>query len=153
MDKPRGRPPLHRNRSSYIPRVELALYQELQDRAAAMQIPLSRYVDAVMAEAFDFDTPYLPRLEGYMAVSGDELRRFRREVMVVEDGPTRRGPNRRLDVNADEPLAQKIEEQCTELGMPYTYFTRALLRVAVGHPVTGVDSPVQAELELQGAAS
>lgn len=150
---PPGRPPLDRNRHAYGPRVELSLLTELQERSAALGLSLSRYCDAVLATAHGFVSPYLPDLDGYMDVSGEELRDYAESAMEHGDGVVRNGPVHRLKMHADEPLAAEVAQRCGELEMPYTDYARALLRVAVGYPVDGSGQGTQTQLRFEGVAS
>lgn len=150
---PPGRPRLDRNRHTYGPRVELALLEELHHHADQLGVSTSRYCDAVVAMAHGFVSPYLPDLDGYLAVTGEELRRYAASEVCAGDGAQRIGPVQRVYVRADESLAIDVESRCGELGMPYTDYVRALLRVAVGFRTDGSGHVEQSELQFEGVAS
>ncbi|MGB5952035.1 MAG: hypothetical protein WBG57_05890 [Ornithinimicrobium sp.] len=133
--------------------MELALLEELHHRARQLDISASRYCDAVLAMAHGFTSPYLPDLDGYLAVTGDQLRRYAASQVCVGDGTQRIGPVQRIYVRADELLAIDVESRCGELGMPYTDYVRAILRVASGFRTDGAGQAEQSELQFEGVAS
>lgn len=150
---PTGRPPLDRKRHTYGPTLELALVEELKERAASLGLSLSRYCDAVLAMAHGFVSPYLPDLDGYLAVPGWELRSYAEAAIHAQHGVQRIGPVQRVYVRADEPLSLDVDNRCDLLDMSYADYLRAILRVAVGYPIDGSGQVEQSELQLGEVAS
>lgn len=150
---PGGRPRLDRNRHVYGPTFELVLIEELRERARVLELPLSRYCDAVLAMAHGFSSPYLPDLDGYLAVPVRGLRAYADRGIRADHGIQNMGPSGRVHVRADEPLAAQMDQRCEQLDMSYADYLRAILRVAVGFPTDGSAQVEQTEMQFAEVAS
>lgn len=128
-----GRPPLNRARHAFNPRVELPLYEELAHQADEARVPLSTYMECLLAEAHDYHGEYLRDLSVmHTPVTADELKERTARIAPEQCVPLS-GENRRKSFKADEELAIRIAARCDELNTQYAEYIRAVFREATGY--------------------
>lgn len=128
-----GRPRLNRARHAFNPRVEIPVYEELAHQADESGIPLSTYLECLLAEAHDYHGEYLRDLSVLpISLTAEELKE-RTAAIGSENCLPLAGDHRRKSFKADEELAIRIAARCDELNTQYAEYLRAVFREATGY--------------------
>ncbi len=123
-------------RSIFHPRLEFELVEDLRAQAAQVGMPLATYMEHVVAEAFAYDGPYLAGTNVLPEnVAAEQLRRRASKLTRQKCTPPRH-PNATYGIRLDQPLAEDVRTQADRLGVAYTSYLRAVLRVSAGHSAT-----------------
>lgn len=131
-----GRPPLHRDRHTYKPSLELPLVRDMSKAAAAAfgDMPFSMYAELVVSVAHGYHGPYLPDVgELPIAVERDELQRRTAGITWDAIRPGAVGPAEPHTIRLDRELADQINLRCEEMDLAYSDYLRVVLRTAHGH--------------------
>jgi hypothetical protein len=136
--RPPGRPRLNRQLHQANPRVEPAIVQDLGERAAGMQLSLSRYLSLLVSEVHDYTGSFTPDVRPELGTRTPmSVLRDRVATRAPEDCPSApAGPSVRPGVRIDKPLAEIISARCRELDVAYDSYLRSILRDAVYGPST-----------------
>lgn len=139
-----GRRPSGRVRHMFNPSVEQHVYEELAHQADELSMPLSTYIEHLLAEAHDYHGQYLRSLSVLPApLTVEELKERTQSIGRDECVPVK-GERRYKSFKADEELAVKIAARCDELDAQYADYLRAVFRVATGY----ADGPTQEQLSM-----
>ena len=130
--------------------LEAAAADVLHDQAGSAGMYTVTYLDHVISHAHRYSGPYLQDIS---ALPDDlRLERLRRAVPRISSQsctPAQR-PAPRLAVKIDAPLADRLKERARGLGVHYTDYLRAVLRLAAG--VSAAGDQLQWRLEEKGDA-
>lgn len=147
-----GRPPLHRDRHTYKPRLELPLVRDMAEASARAfgDMPFSVYAELVISVAHSYDGPYLPDVPVLpIAVERSELQRRTAKITWVAVRPGAVGPAEPHTIRLDRVLADRINLRCEDLDLAYSDYLRVVLRIAHGHtPESLRAAGVQERLEF-----
>lgn len=148
-----GRPRLNRDTHGYSPRMEPQLHEDIVAQAEAGDLSVGGVIAAALAAALDYSSPYLPTLD-INPFDAPQLQEYVHDLLRPEHGDIRPGTRSiRASFVVDAALADLVDEECERVGMDYSSFIRAVLRVGLGHPIDSTDWPAQGRLELEGVAS
>lgn len=145
-----GRPPLHRDRHTYRPRLDVDLVTTLQKQADDVGLKFCTYLEHVLAGAHAYHGAYMQDLDTPLPTALP-LARLRRRTRTLSsaDCPSAGTDNVLKPIRVDRPLANQIEARCSELGgIPYSDYIRGVLDLAAGRhlPGQGIQTPLSDEL-------
>lgn len=130
--------------------LESAAADILRDQAEHAGMYTVTYLDHVISHAHRYSGPYLQDV----SVLPEDLRleRLRRSVprISTQSCTPAHQPAPRLFVKIDEPLADRLKERARGLGVHYTDYLRAVLRLAAG--VSAASDQLQWRIEERGDA-
>lgn len=128
-----GRPRLNRDRHTFNPTFETAVYSRLATQAASVGLSTATYVELLVAEAHGYAGQYLATLDSLPArVSAATLRsrRERRNGEDYDDDFDR--DRRRMSFCVDQELAERIDLITEEMGVTYATYLRQIFYDATG---------------------
>lgn len=119
-------------------RIDAPVKRELEAQAQDAGMPLSTYLEHVVAHAFRYSGPYLTPMD--TLPTSIPLTSLRRAVASLDRHScpsVRVGQSPYVTVKLDEPLADPLRQRARGFGVPYTDYLRGVLHLAAGFTASG----------------
>lgn len=119
-------------------RIAPLVKRELEAQAEDVGMPLSTYLEHVVAHAFRYTGPYLTPMD--TLPTSLPLASLRRAVSRLDRHSCpgiKAGQSPYVTVKLDEPLAEPLREKARGFGVPYTDYLRGVLHLAAGFTTSG----------------
>lgn len=128
-------------------RIDSQVLAVIQDQADHVGLPFATYVELLLAQVHGYDGPYLPEVAAELPTAMPMAQTKKLVAAITSDDCVEVGHDNTLKpIKLAEPLRDLMGDRCRHtLGVNYSAYVRAVLRIAAGIHVHG--RGVQSSLE------